>query len=883
MKSTVRRRWELAAGGSSDLFDLVDAGSADLVAAALTGLPEQRRRAVGVELTEWFKTRRSTFWGSAKGTALAVAVVGCLPTAAQAAAILTRRSVTVDGDRAARLVRVVAAERGIDWLPELARRLADKLARDAWIGHWRFAAGLLPADAAPPTGERFVELWVQSLATPDRRRGAPVPLLDRLRNDPLLPALLPRLFEIDGIGAPMMFDEVHTDWESRHRHVLPTALARLAADGVVDRAALLDGALGRLLRGDRPAALRAFTVLLHELAPSAQEVAARATDYLRLLADAPAPVAVMAQKALRALPDPEPEAVLAASREVLLRPDKALVRGQLAWLDRLARRHPDRAAQIAAVIAVAAGHPAVDVRDRAAALAARHGPAPAVGGPVPAGGDTAPAVAVARGDDLPHPGPPAPAPAPITDLDELTEEVAALVGTEHRGEPFDRILDGLVRLAPTDGPRLRAALDPVLARRHWAWAAEHKWDPCCLCGLVSDLLETAGEPRPAVPQRGRWAALLAAVRRTGPQGPPRELVVTDPRVPAPHALLRARLAEVGHHLGGPGPAGLLAAPTSANGALDPLALLERLTALGERQPWRWDLTQALLRLPPGVDDTLAGKAEALRTPAGDRLAAWLRAGGLPDPVARIIPLARRPRKVGYDWQHDQLPPRRIAVELRPPAGYPDPYGLLTVDPPPMETDHATWARMWPSVLPHHLGVVAAYVLPQVTAAADLDRRDGALALPLLAECGGAGGPAVDVALAYGLGARHGADRVAALDALLGLAATGRLDAAGVGARLGDLVAGNLVKLTRAVEPLRDAAGAGAPLSVWRLTAAALPPLLAAATPPRGLPDLLTLAAETATATGVRVEVPGLAEVAGRRGTSRVVTEARRLHRALTAG
>ncbi|MEU8026942.1 hypothetical protein AB0B88_32570, partial [Micromonospora haikouensis] len=61
------------------------------------------------------------------------------------------------------------------------------------------------------------------------------------------------------------------------------------------------------------------------------------------------------------------------------------------------------------------------------------------------------------------------------------------------------------------------------------------------------------------------------------------------------------------------------------------------------------------------------------------------------------------------------------------------------------------------------------------------------------------------------------------------------------------------------------------------------PLLAAATPPRGLPDLLTLAAETATATGARVEVPGLAEVAGRRGTSRVVTEARRLHRALTVG
>ncbi len=57
-------------------------------------------------------------------------------------------------------------------------------------------------------------------------------------------------------------------------------------------------------------------------------------------------------------------------------------------------------------------------------------------------------------------------------------------------------------------------------------------------------------------------------------------------------------------------------------------------------------------------------------------------------------------------------------------------------------------------------------------------------------------------------------------------------------------------------------------------------LLAAAPPPRGLPDLLTLAAETATVTGVRIEVPGLSDVAGRVGSSRLVTEARRLHKAL---
>ncbi|MEO3779242.1 hypothetical protein ABGB16_20825 [Micromonospora sp. B11E3] len=498
--------------------------------------------------------------------------------------------------------------------------------------------------------------------------------------------------------------------------------------------------------------------------------------------------------------------IVPASREVLLRPDKALVRGQLTWLDRLARRHPDRA-------------------------------------------------------------------------DELAEEVAALFGSPWNGEPLERILDGLVRLAASDGPRVRDALGAVVDRRHWSWHGEHHYDPCCLCGDVVDLVAaTVGMQNPA--RRGRWSALLAAVRRTARPAAEPALATTDPRVPAPHRLLRARLAEIGHHLGVPGRPGLLAAPTSADGGLDPLALVERLAALGDTAPWHWDLSQALLRLPADADEAVAGKAEALGTPAGDRLAAWLRAGGFPQPVARVTTVERRARRSGYDWEYDSLPAQRVVVELRPPAGYDDRHGLLTVEPAPIGVGYSGWARLWPSVLPGHPGVVAAYALPGVAATADMDQRDGAAVLPLLAESAGPGGPALDLALAYGLGARHGHDRVAALDALLGLAAAGRLDAAGVGGHLGRLVAGQSVKLSRAIEPLRDAAAAGAPLSVWRLLAAALPPMLAAGTPPRGLPDLLTLATETATSTGVRLDVAGLAEAAGRGGTGRVVTEARRLHRVL---
>ncbi|GGM10760.1 DUF6493 family protein [Micromonospora yangpuensis] len=903
--STERRHRQLLASGTADLFELITLAAARPIVDALAGLPEQRRREIGEELTGWVRKRerdRSQWWSSGTGGALAVAVVGCLPTAAKAAAILGRRTVALDGERNAALVREVATERGIDWLGDLAQRIAARFTQQTWVERWRFVATLLRAEGlAPPTDERSVQLWLQSVQFPERgQRSHRAPLVERLRQDPFLPAMLPRIFEVDGLGTQLAYDLVGRDRETEERHALPTALATLAAEGVLDRPLLVDGSLGRLLRGDRPGALRAFVILLGELQPTAAEVTARSTDYLRLLTDAPAPVATMAQKALRQLPDLPLESVLDASRQVLHRPDKSLVKAQLTWLDQLARKtHRDRSAEIAEVITVAVEHPAVELRDRATALATRHGldPAAAQGGTSALGGLSGPGAASgpggaagaeaaggaamlrSRGDDLPPPAPPAPAPAPITDVDELAEEVAALLGTRGHGAPLDRVLDGLVRLTAADAPRVHATLAPVIERRHWSWSGLHQWDPLCLCEVVVDVFQTAGTDQQ--PQRrSRWEALLAAVRRTD-RGTP-ELVATNPRVPAVHRLLRARITEIGVHVNDPGHPGLLATPTSANGSLDPLALLERLTALGAREPGHWDLTQALLRLPTEVEEAVAAKAAALGTPAGDRLADWLRGGGLPQPTMREATAVRRDRQKQHDWEYDQLTSRRILVELRPPEGYADPYALLTADPAPIvvEADDLGWPNLWPSVLPGHRGVVAASALPMVAACADMDQQHGTAVLPLLAESTGPGGVALDLAVAYGLGARHGADRVATLDALLTLAGAGQFDPVGTGEQLGRLVAGERVKLSRAVEPLRDAVLAGAPLTVWRLLAAALPALLTAQKAPRGLPDLLTLAAETATTTGVRLDVPGLAEVAARGGSSRLVTEARRLRTAL---
>ncbi|GGM67799.1 hypothetical protein ACFFX1_46760 [Dactylosporangium sucinum] len=848
-------------------FDQLTDGRVGATATAFAGFDEAQRAVLAGELTAYLKRRRDNWWWGNDASALAVATVGCAPSAAAAAKILARTAVAVPGD-ALLPVRTVAVARGVTWLPDLAHRIAATFTRDDF-NRWPFVAGLLvDAGAAPPTGEHFIRGWLAHLGFPADHRARSRPVLDRLRTNPFLDVLLPAMFEHDDVPAGLLLYEAHHDG----RLGLVQALAVLAGEGRLDRAALLDGCVAGLLRGGRPGAQRGLLALHDALAPTTADVTARARDYLRLLADGPAQAAGMAQKALRDADAAEPEALLDASAAVLLRPDKGLVRAQLSWLGRAAARHPGRAAEFGAAIAVACSHDAVDIRERAAALAAKHGAAPA--GPAGAAG----AVLIGSGDDLPPPAGPAPAPAPITDPDELAEELAALSDWRTPTAPaLERVIDAVVRLAGTDRDRVAKSLMPVV-ERHGRYPGDPGFHASAL--LFAAVWSAIDQPGQRA-HRERWAANLAAIRRGGSA----QQVPADSRVPPPQRLLRARLAEAGLYGGGfdgptARPGGLLAAPTSANGALDPAVLLDRLTALGDDQPWDWDLTQALLRLPPVVDEPLAARAAALRTPGGDRLAAWLRAGGLPAPVLTVADTTRvHPRDVRHDrWAHGD----RIKVTLEQ-AWHPDDRALmLGFHIPSLGASFGDAVLLWPSVLPGYRALVAAYVLPEVAAAADLEQRGSAAVLPLLAECTGDGSPALPVTLAYGLVARHEPDRTAALDALLMLAAGGDLDAPAVGTHLGTLGASSMAPVARAVLPLRDAATAGAPLTVWRILQAALPALLAAPTPPRGTPDLLTLAAETATATAGRGPVAGLADLAARRGSSRLLTEARRLASALSS-
>lgn len=117
-----------------------------------------------------------------------------------------------------------------------------------------------------------------------------------------------------------------------------------------------------------------------------------------------------------------------------------------------------------------------------------------------------------------------------------------------------------------------------------------------------------------------------------------------------------------------------------------------------------------------------------------------------------------------------------------------------------------------------------------------------------------------------------------------LAARGRLDTGRLGGELAVLIEQGSVKPNRLADAARTAAETGAYGTVLSFLVPVLPALLAREKAPRGLSDLLAVAAECAERSGPPETgpVPGLAETAARGGTTQLVRQAIRLETACRA-
>ena len=436
---------------------------------------------------------------------------------------------------------------------------------------------LLPLDEAPPCASpRVVIKWIRSLSS-----SVPSTLTDRLAADPRLDALLPAVFEVPGLGA-----RLDDGW--------PPALLRLATDGRIDRASLIRLVLHRLRAGDKPSALRPMLEIHRLLDPTLLERLAHTCDYLALL-DCPPALASVGQQSLHMLDDAgrlDPSTLAAASSAVLVRPEKKLVRAQLAWLDEALARHPEAVPRLLPAAAAGLSNPRVDLAEQAlrlltaypgglgvlrARLASLSGDlrrqaSQALGLPA---APCAPSFAPAR---KPY------APAPMPPSAGSPDDLAALMRSSPAPLDVERVLAGLVAAA-------------------------------------------AVSPDAVVP-------LLPSLRALAPAD-------------GPLGLLGVRVTElVAQFDSGRPPPHLLAYPSLSDGHVDPARVLFRLASADADgwQPGPLDLAQTLLRLPRRVDAAVTSAAARLSSPAGRRFAAWLRDGGLPDPPVTVTVLRGPPAR-----------------------------------------------------------------------------------------------------------------------------------------------------------------------------------------------------------------------------------------------
>ncbi|MFE6622790.1 DUF6493 family protein [Streptomyces sp. NPDC057740] len=882
----------------SSLVDEVRAGRTAEAVSLLDGMTDAERRACFPELKALRKELRADQWTAQARRAyptLHAAGAACQTGAAGVASWLAASDMRWWPASPGVLIDLLG-DRAPGWLGDVVHRLAERPVSSRVP--YELMAGLVRLSGCPvPTTEAYVHGWVEHIGHVWQHGDT---VLDRLRKDPHLGRLAAALFETNDIGGRLAWTatEGPDSWTE--------ALARLTVEGALDRRATVDACLARLLRGGPAADHRVFLRMLKSFALTREEEREHLADWLALASEAASVVAAHAQSVLASLAlDGELTARQLAelSGAVLFRTEKKLVRAQLVLLGKVIARDASTADELLPAVAQAFGHEDSDVQERALKLVERHvrkaGTAEVREELATAAGQLIPTLRARAAQSLgaspvaaepvtyeevlpPAPEPVRLAPAPDS-ATELAEEIGALLATDGDVATFERALDGLVRHAYRDRDMLMEALEPVVAGRWW-----NQRDPRHGFGADDHFTGNHGLFNAAHGLELLLATLRGNLLTTTLDKARRRWTVTTDCGHSPLArAFETRIWEVAYRIRTEPLPFLLSTPTWGTGLLEPDELVARLDEyrrLGARVSDA-DFAQALLRVRRGdraVAEAAARRAAELGTPEGTRLSAWLVSG------APAVPAFRR--RTAQD---------RILVESAEvpelqgdfPSGF-RPLGR------PASVYRDRWhcyhwsdgmRQHWLALLPEQREVVAVRMLRDFSSVAVNDSRGDAAVLPLLAESGGEAGEAVHLAVAYGLGARHPEDRLAAVDALLVLAARGQLDAARIGADLGQLARLGTVKPSRLVESMRTAVATGANATIWGMLRHTLPALLAdlasegSAAPARGLADLLAVAAECAERTGAREEIPHLARTADRRGSSRLVTQARRLRGTLAQG
>ena len=806
-----------------------------------------------------------TDWKAARtlGGTLVIAGVLCSDTPAQAAGWPTRRRlfdyyIEKMPDPRGTLIR----RHDPAWLADLALRLGEKLRQDGDLSYWRFVDNLANhSGAALPLSPAYVRGWIQAVGD-ERweagRRNEQFTLADWLRKQPRLRECIEAVFATDNAGVE--FTE-YPGYERPEEARWPQAFAALTAEGVLDRAEILESCTARLLRGDKPGSIRGVLDVLEELTPTRAEVRERLGTYQGLAAQGAGIVAKTALRELRALDAEkpfEPMDLASLSEDILARPENGLATGQLAWLETAIKRDPGALGVLLPCFGGAFTHPATSVQQRALKMLRKHlkaadpqtvsglrDAALHVDPALKAEADAlfaaflepAPADAAAPAPALPVYQPTAVPPMPGTP----EELVTALAPSYSRGEiaplEAEQILAAVAILSHRDRAGLAEVFRPLYERHGDAerrlFPGQQCWFPTALRPLLDAVLGK---------DHRRERIHIGDTSNTLPKGSSIILRIQE----LTEELLRGDTVPV-----------LLATPTEASGAIDPTVLEGRLVVyrtLGIK-PLPLDLAHAKLRVAGGEV-----RAEARKDPFGKLAGAY----------------------AGSQKSRPQIPPTFKAVLPLPglvengSAGLPEPtlwslkgqYGFL------------------PIMLPYDPDLVAAAAMVGLFHEANgMGAGTGEPGVfPALAETAGLPGQLTHLALVYALAADRVEQRIAAQDAVLTLASRGLLKPEQLGRLAAACWQRDTVRGKRLIEALVQLEESGASAEIFWTVAAMLDPL--SKTPEiRGLAEVLLLATRAAVSAGINgvreEEVPGLAELAAVPKSKRVGGEARRLREAIT--
>jgi hypothetical protein len=807
----------------------------------LKGLEE--RKELAKDLVAYEKKHRAGDRSWHHHETLAIAGAGLLPNASTLTPWLVRYRIwnhRPTPENATAVVIDVLRHRDLAWTPDLVTRLAARMpTRQLWRRDLLLIILEFCGDN-PPDSDGFLLHFLDFGGHTRWRAG--------------FDALIPRMLEVVGAGAAFA----------------NTRQWRLFLRDRDERQVLLDGTLARLQQGGSAREMDGFLALHEVLQVTMDEMAEHARDYVAMLPDSRSTVATLAQDQLKRLDEAKRldfDLLCDASRWVFGRTEKKLIRAQVTWLGKHAKSTPDEVVLTAAELFA---HESDDLRGQAVKMVAKHlarisdttrSELLTMAEQLPAdlaaqlGATTAQEEAVALAPFAPRPWP-----EPIATLDELTREVLSLFGRNSghvEAVTAERIIEAVVRFSWQDREAVAKAFQPICDKYPWIkdrsayehhsdWARRFAWSEFMeIIAVASAPPRQAGLRAWALDSARTWLQQLKRAQSGS---------VSEQLVKRLHEIAKGLL-------GSPRPA-LVSTPTEMSGLLDPATLLERLAKAEAEgwEPWPRDLKQAFHRLPREVPPEAFA---SLPGNPGRLLREWLQ-----DRQEPAVTLVERTRTTPNYYYRPSVTEKRLLATVTP--GLPEPeqrwYG------------HDEWGSMiewWPAVLPAQREVVAAHLVPHLVHRRASKGGDGPL-LPLLAEADGPIGIGMDLALAYGLGAELTVNRAYAVDALLILAARGQFEGKPLGEILGLLLERGDLALNRVVPALRDVARSGAPKQVWDVLAAALPRLWTH----NRVADVIELAVELAQQLQPGGDLPGLAEVAARKGSSKAVVQAKRLVSAL---